>query len=283
VGLAGAPELAGWAVELVARGLRGGGPLPVLLDDPHDDAPDGALVVELADPRFASAAGPTLDRLGPGSWWRTEGPAAGQVLLWQRAVAVAAHLAGVDPTGRPAPTGSLGSTSAAPPATGPAGAAPATFVDGAVTVHAGDWLPAGIDTVADALRALVDPSGAAPARLALHAYLDRESDASAAVLRPELARRTGLTTTFAWAPRCLAGTGQHDTEDPHDVPVCQLTGTAGEPGDRREHDEELGGLQEALAAADATALVARGRRVLRLHLDDRIAGLVTVVKAVQQL
>lgn len=270
VGLTGAPELAGWAVELVARGLRGRGPLPIPLDDPGADLPAEALLVELADPGLASGAGPTLDRVDGG--WRTEGPAAGQVLLWQRAVAVAAHLLRTDPTDRPAPR------AAAPDAES------VTFVDGAVTVHAGDWLPAGVDTVADALRALVDPSGAEPARLGVHAYLDRESDASAAVLRPELARRTGLTTTFGWAPRCLAGTGQYDGQSADDVLICQLTGAPGEPGaPPRDHDEELGELQSALAATDAAALVARGHRVLRLHLDDRIAGLVTLAKAVQQL
>jgi glucose-6-phosphate isomerase len=284
VGLTGRPELAGWAVELVARGLRGRGPLPVRLAGPHrdhqdrqdGDLPEPALVVELADPDTASAAGPTLDRIGDARW-RTEGPIAGQLLLWQRAVAVAAHLAGVDPTGRPAPT-------APPPVAGPT-----AFVDGAVAVHAvigqaDGWLPAGVDTVTDALRALVDPSDGAPARLALHAYLDRESDASAAVLRSELARRTGLPTTFGWAPRCLAGTGQYDWEGPDGVRVCQLTGAGGDPAERSgEHDEELGELQEAIAAADAAALVARGSRVLRLHLVDRVAGLVTLAKAVQQL
>jgi glucose-6-phosphate isomerase len=284
VGLTGRTELAGWAVELVARGLRGRGPLPVRLAGPHrdhqdrqdGDLPEPALVVELADPDTASAAGPTLDRIGDARW-RTEGPIAGQLLLWQRAVAVAAHLAGVDPTGRPAPT-------APPPVAGPT-----AFVDGAVAVHAvigqaDGWLPAGVDTVTDALRALVDPSDGAPARLALHAYLDRESDASAAVLRSELARRTGLPTTFGWAPRCLAGTGQYDWEGPDGVRVCQLTGAGGDPAERSgEHDEELGELQEAIAAADAAALVARGSRVLRLHLVDRVAGLVTLAKAVQQL
>jgi hypothetical protein len=276
VGITGRPELAGWAVELVARGLRGRGPLPVRLTGPHGTHEDGALaepavVVELADPDTASAAGPTLDRIDD-TGWRTEGPVAGQLLLWQRAVAVAAHLVGVDPTGRPDPI--------APPAVATAPA----FVDGAVAVHADGWLPAGVDTVTDALRALVDQAGALPARLALHAYLDRESDASAAVLRPELARRTGLTTTFGWAPRCLAGTGQYDWEGPDGVRVCQLTGAGGDPVEGSgEHDEELDELQGAIAAADAAALAARGARVLRLHLVDRVAGLVTLAKAVQQL
>ena len=250
--------------ELVAGALGrpGGGPLPVLLE-PTAEPPDGALVVELPDD------GPELllaERSG-GPGLRLEGPTGRRVLAWQRAVAVAAHLAGADPTARPAPTE-------------PPGDAAATFVDGAVTVHAGDWLPAGVETVADALRALVAPASAAPTRLAVHAYLDRESDASAAVLRPELARRTGLATTFGWAPRCLAGTGQYDRTGPTGTVICQLTGAAPEPGGLLA---ELGDLQCAVAAAEAAALARNGRRVLRLHLTDRVAGLVDVAKAVEQL
>jgi glucose-6-phosphate isomerase len=284
--LSGTPALAEHAAELTAGGLgkHGRGPLVVRLDSPGtplaDPArsaglPEGTLFVELAGPVAGPGSAPVLlDRSDGGSGLRTEGPAAGQVLLWQRAVAVAAHLLGVDPTDRDT-GGDADGVAAGPPAP-----LPVAFTDGPVTVHAGDWLPAGTSTVADALRALVDPADRAPTHLAVQAYLDRESDASAAVLRPELARRTGLTTTFGWAPRCLAGTGQYDRAGPGAPVVCQLTGDAEEPG---EQPEELGGRQLAIAAVEAAALAARGRRVLRLHLADRVAGLVALVKAVQQL
>jgi glucose-6-phosphate isomerase len=265
VALTGHPALAEWAAELVACGLgkRGGGPLPVLLE-PAGTLPDGALLVELPD--AGPGPGPALAARADGL--RLDGPTGGRLLVWQRAVAVAAHLAGVDPTERPADERL------------PAADSERAFVDGAVTVRAGDWLPADVDTVADALRALVDPPGGRPTRLAVHAYLDRESDASAAVLRPELARRTGLTTTFGWAPRCLAGTGQYDRTGRDAPVVCQLTGAAQEPG---EQPDELARLQHAAAEAQAAALARHGRRVLRLHLADRVAGLVTVAKAVEQL
>jgi hypothetical protein len=42
-------------------------------------------------------------------------------------------------------------------------------------------------------------------------------------------------------------------------------------------------LQQEQASADAAALAARGHRVLRLHLADRVIGLVTLVRAVQEL
>jgi hypothetical protein len=117
----------------------------------------------------------------------------------------------------------------------------------------------------------------------VHAYLDRIEDASAAVLRAELTRRTGLPTTFGWAPRCLAGSGQHAKGGPPDTRVCQLTADPDDPGLRPAAAAALDAVQQRLAATDAAALAARGRPVLRLHFTDRVAGLVTLARAVQQL
>jgi glucose-6-phosphate isomerase len=189
------PALAEWVAQLVAGGLGkdGRGPLPVVVEGPGAPEWDDLPAVLVGGP-----AG---------------GPVAGQMATWQHAVAAAAHVLGVDPTDRPdalaAPDGTDGAR---------------TFTDGAVRVHAGDWLPAGTTTVADALRAFVEsaPDGSG-AHLAVHAYLDRIEDASAAVLRAELARRTGLPTTFGWAPRCLPGSGQHAKGGPPATRVCQLT------------------------------------------------------------
>ena len=256
VAVAGGGPLAEWTAQLVGAGLGkdGRGPLPVLVEAPGAPGWDtaGALTVAV------EAAGPA-DVV-------TDGPAGSQLVLWQRATAVAAHLLGVDPTDRP------------DAATSGEGRGPdRAFVDGAVAVHAGDWLPPGTGTVAGALRALLDGSRS---RLAVHAYLDPHDDASVAVLRPELSRRSGRLTTFGWAPRCLPGAGQHDKGGPAGAVVCQLTGSAGPdvPG-----DDPLGALQHAQAGADAAALTRRGHRVLRLHLTDRVVGLVTLVRAVQEL
>lgn len=252
VAVAGAGPLAEWVAQLVAGGLgkNGRGPLPVLVEAP--DAPGwtapGVLTV-------------AVDGIG-GADVTTDGPAATQLLVWLHAIAVAAHLLAVDPTDRP--------DARAP---GPDARGPAAFADGMVDVHAGDWLPAGTTTVAGALRALVDGG---PDHLAVHAYLDRHDDASAAVLRPELTRRTGLVTTFGWAPRCLPGSGQRAKGGPAGGVVCQVTGSTGEDG-------PLGAWQIGQARADGAALAGRGRRVLRLHLTDRVVGLVTLVRAVQQL
>jgi glucose-6-phosphate isomerase len=261
VALAGPPALAEWAAQLVAAGLgKGGrGPVPVTVEGP--DAPEW---------RRLPAVG-----LGdvPGAALVTHGSPAEQMATWQHAVAVAAHLLGVDPTDRP-------DAHAAPE---PAVHGP-LFTEGSVEVHAGDWLPEGTATVGDALRALLEHrDGSAAGHLAVHAYLDRIEDASAAVLRAELARRTGLPTTFGWAPRCLPGSGQHSKGGPPEVRVCQLTADPDDPGLRPEAAAALDAVQQRVAGADAAALADRGRRVLRLHFTDRVAGLVTLARAVQQL
>jgi glucose-6-phosphate isomerase len=261
------PALAEWAAQLVAGGLGkdGQGPLPVVVEGP--DAPEWG----------------TLPAVGlgdvPGAVFATSGSVAEQMATWQHAVAAAAHVLGVDPTDRP------DALAAAQAATdhGP------LFTEAGVAVHAGDWLPAGTATVADALRVFVegalvgqdDENGAR--HLAVHAYLDRIEDASAAVLRAELARRTGLPTMFGWAPRCLTGSGQHAKGGPPDTRVCQLTADPDDPGLRPEAAAALDAVQQRLAESDAAALAARGRPVLRLHFTDRVAGLVTLARAVEQL
>jgi glucose-6-phosphate isomerase len=216
----------------------------------------------------------------PGAAVATLGPPAAQLVLWQHATAVAAHLLGVDPTDRPdAARAAVDLPGTAGPHSAPIATSLGTadFTDGGVDVHAGPWLPAGTSTVAAALRALIGTADEG-SHLTVHAYLDRLDDASAAVLRPELARRTGLPTTFGWAPRCLPGGGQRDKGGPADAVVCQLTGES--PPDL---PEALAELQQAQARADAAALAHRGLPVLRLHFSDRVAGLVTLARAVQQL
>jgi glucose-6-phosphate isomerase len=263
----GTPALAEWAAQLIGGGLGkdGHGPLAVPVEGPES-------------PEWHGGAAQALS-IGhvPGAAAGSAGSPAEQILLWQYAVAVAAHLLGVDPTDRP---------DATTPDAGPEQLATSetpAFVDGGIEAHAGPWLPVGTSTVAEALRALTESSGT---HITVHAYLDRLDDASAAVLRPELARRTGLPTLFGWAPRCLPGSGQREKGGPPGALVCQLTGAADDgfdPGPAEPGADPLAEHQLAQARADASALAARGTTVLRLHFTDRVAGLVTLARAVQQL
>ncbi|MEV1290683.1 hypothetical protein [Pseudonocardia sp. NPDC049635] len=207
---------------------------------------------------------------------RTDASPGATIVLWQVAAALAARALRTDPFSTVAP---------APVPGGPDD--PPSFVDGGVAVHGDDWLPPGVGTLADALDALAaaaDTDG----HLAVSAWLDPESDASVAVLRGPLAARTGLPVAFGWAPGCRSG----DTGGPDRAVHCHLTGGGGDPGGSGGTGDPFGagtapessGL-DSLHAAQARAVVraqrSRGRPVLRLHLNDRLAGLVTLARALE--
>ena len=265
---------ADWAEQLIAEstGKDGTGLLPVAVEGPGapgfvDAGPD-AIPVTIgphADPAAVAVTG----TLG------------GQFLLWEHATAVVGRLLGINPFDQP--DVEAAKVAARTLLDGATGAAPQpAFVEGDVAVHAvGAWLPTGVSTLVEALRALLT---ATPAHgyLAVQAYLDRIADASAAVLRAELARRTRLQTTFGWGPRFLHSTGQYHKGGHQNGSFLQLTGEVDKDIPVPSTSFTLGELQRAQALGDAEVLASRGRPVLRLHLLDRPAGLVQVVRAVQE-
>ena len=137
-------------------------------------------------------------------------------------------------------------------------------------------------TVSEALRAflMTAPTGG---YLSIQAYLDRLDDASTSVLRPELARRTGLQTTFGWGPRFLHSTGQYHKGGHQNGIFLQITGVPGDDLEVPGRPYTLAGLQRAQALGDGQVLAQNDRPVLRLHLAERAEGLVELVKAVQNL
>ncbi|PRW65254.1 glucose-6-phosphate isomerase [Actinopolyspora mortivallis] len=265
-----------WVEQLIAEstGKSGLGLLPVPVE--NVEAPGFATAGQDATPVAIGPADGTASV-------STHGPLGGLMLLWEFATALAGRLIGINPFDQPdveaakrAARGLLDG-----PAGGPA-ATPLT-VDGAVEIHPnGEWLSAGVGTVAEALRALVN---AAPRNgyLAVQAYLDRLDDASISVLRPELARRSGLQTTFGWGPRFLHSTGQYHKGGHQNGVFLQITGDPGSDMEVPGQPYTLGALQRAQALGDGQVLAQQHRPVLRLHLTDRAAGLVELVKAVQDL
>lgn len=272
-GVRGFPD---WVEQLIAEstGKDGTGLLPVATEHPQAvgfaDAGDDATTV---------AIGPATDT----ARIATSGHLGGLFVLWEFATALAGRLLGINPFDQPdveaakraardllgAPAG--GST------TGP------TSVDGMIEVHpSGEWLPPGVTTITDVLRTFLSTAPAA-GYLAIQAYLDRLDDASMALLRPELARRSGLQTTFGWGPRFLHSTGQYHKGGHQNGVFLQITGEAPADIDVPDRPYTLAGLQHAQALGDGQVLAGHGRPVLRLHLTDRAAGLVELMKAVQDV
>ncbi len=219
--------------------------------DTTDPGQAGLLPVVVETPAASGFADAEPDAIpvaiGPGeaaaAAVAVDGTLGEQILLWEHAVALAGRLLEINPF---------------------------------------DWLPAGVATLGDALRALV---AATPQHgyLAVQAYLDRLADASAAVLRGELARRTQRQTTFGWGPRFLHSTGQYHKGGHQNGAFLQLTGAIGTDIPVPGTGFTLGDLQRAQALGDADVLAAHGRPVLRLHLLDRPAGLMALVHAIQEL
>jgi len=264
-----------WAEQLIAEstGKDGTGLLPVVVEGPGgagfgDGKPDAIPV----------AIGPGIDSAAVA----VTGTLGAQFLLWEHATAVLGRLLGINPFDQPdVEAAKIAARSLLDGTAGP-GPDPA-FIEADVAVYpVGSWLPAGSATLIDALRALI---AATPAGgyLAVQAYLDRIADASAAVLRAELARRTAHQTTFGWGPRFLHSTGQYHKGGHQNGSFLLLTGAVEEDIPVPDTSFTLGELQRAQARGDAEVLAARGRPVLRLHLLDRAAGMVQVVRAVQEL
>jgi len=117
-----------------------------------------------------------------------------------------------------------------------------------------------------ALLALGRPGDHVALRAWLHATPAVESALQR--LRARVGARSGLATTLGHGPRSLRTTGQSHQREAGDGLFLQVTADAGPdvaiPGAR--HGFAL--LRRAQAAAEYAALVGRGRRVARLHLED---------------
>ncbi|WP_199433125.1 glucose-6-phosphate isomerase [Qaidamihabitans albus] len=268
-----------WAEQLIAEstGKRDTGLLPVVVEGP--DAPG-----------FADAgADATPVAVGPSTVVAkiaTNGPLGAQFLLWEYAVAIVGRLLAINPFDQPDVEAAKNAARSLLEGTGAAGGAaggspePATVL-GPVEVYASAGT-SGDGTLTDILQEFLDsaPEGG---YLAVQAYLDRLDDASASLLRPELAKRTSLQTTFGWGPRFLHSTGQYHKGGRQNGIFLQLTGAAEEDLDVPDRPYTLGTLQLAQALGDGRVLTDHGRPVLRLHLTDRAAGLAELMRAVQEL
>ncbi|GAB3563132.1 glucose-6-phosphate isomerase [Amycolatopsis endophytica] len=271
----GITGFADWAEQLIAEstGKLGTGLLPVAVDGP-------------AAPGFADAgADATPVAVGPASGpakIATTGSLGAQFLLWEFATAIAGRLLKINPFDQPDVEAAKKAARALldDPSKLTGGETPTT-VDDAVEIFAAAGV-SGDGSLTDVLREFL-ASAPEGGYLAVQAYLDRLDDASASLLRPELARRTGLQTTFGWGPRFLHSTGQYHKGGHQNGIFLQITGAAESDLDVPDRPYTLGQLQHAQALGDGQVLTEHGRPVLRLHLTDRAAGLAELMRAVQEV
>ncbi len=270
-GIKGFPD---WAEQLIAEstGKQGTGLLPVAVESTEApgfaDAKSDATAVAIGSPQGAAKIAVT-------------GSLGAQMLLWEFATALAGRLLGINPFDQPDVETAKKAARALldDPEKLKGGETPST-VDGPVEIFGSD----GVSTdgsLTDVLRAFF-ASAPDAGYIAVQAYLDRLDDASTALLRGEIAKRTGTQTTFGWGPRFLHSTGQYHKGGHQNGVFLQLTGAVEHDLDVPERPYTLGQLQHAQALGDGQVLAEHGRPVLRLHLTDRAAGLAAVVRAVQE-
>jgi glucose-6-phosphate isomerase len=264
-----------WAEQLIAEstGKNGTGLLPVVVEsaespDFRDAHPDATPIA--------------IGEAVTGALMGTEGGLGGQFLLWEYATAIVGRVLGINPFDQPdveAAKKAARSLLDAPSSD----SAPPAFVDGPVEVHASaGLLPDGAASIGDAIEALFT---AVPefGYISIQTYLDRLADASATLLRVEIAKRAGVYTTFGWGPRFLHSTGQYHKGGHQNGAFLQITGAVEEDIQVPGRPYTLGTLQLAQALGDGQVLADHGRPVLRLHFTDRAAGLAHLVKAIQEV
>jgi glucose-6-phosphate isomerase len=262
------PGFGDWAEQLVAEstGKDGKGILPVVVagtDAPNFSPSTPDEVLATFGPR------PVLGSVPPASGWgaSVDATLGAQLLLWEYATAVAGRVIGINPFDQPDVESAK---QAAREMLEGGGSSPTpAFVDGAVTVYASEgWLPAGVETVADAVAALLGGLDEEHGYVAVQAYLDRHRDAGLATVRDSLASRTGRPVTFGWGPRFLHSTGQYHKGGPATGVYLQVTG---QPAADLAVPDRPFTFQEFLiaqAVGDGAVLADKGRPVLRLHVSS---------------
>jgi transaldolase / glucose-6-phosphate isomerase len=105
--------------------------------------------------------------------------------------------------------------------------------------------------------------------VALNAYLPRDEQNEILLrdLRIAIRKQTHLATTVGFGPRFLHSTGQMHKGGPNTGLFLQLTADPEKDVEIPEEGIRFGVLQRAQAIGDYEALLARSRRVLRVHLS----------------
>jgi transaldolase/glucose-6-phosphate isomerase len=130
-------------------------------------------------------------------------------------------------------------------------------------------------TVDGALQHLLTLLRAGRDYFAILAYLPPDPAVAEALerIRQRVRDATGVATTLGFGPRFLHSTGQLHKGGPDSGVFLQVTADPVKDLPIPGWDETFGTLIAAQALGDLASLQRRGRRALRLHLDDLGAGL----------
>jgi glucose-6-phosphate isomerase len=119
--------------------------------------------------------------------------------------------------------------------------------------------------------------------IAIMAYLDRRDDVKIAELRSILAEKSGHPTSFGWGPRFMHSTGQFHKGGQKNGSFLQITGETSIDYAIPGRSYSLRTLLFAQAIGDNRALATRKYPLLRLHLQERSAGIDEILAAARSL
>jgi transaldolase / glucose-6-phosphate isomerase len=125
----------------------------------------------------------------------------------------------------------------------------------------------GANTLADVVRAFVAQSRAGD-YIAINAFVPRNPRMLGKLqnLRSKILKRTGQATTLGFGPRFLHSTGQLHKGGPNNGLFLQITQQPGRDLEIPGQELTFGTLERAQALGDLEALLARGRRAIRIDL-----------------
>ncbi len=282
-------SLGDWIEQLLAEstGKAGVGIVPVVGEPIGEPSAYGAdrhfvfiSMADDADPELAQLAG-ELERLGhPGQHLELADPldVGAEFVRWEVATAAAGMILGIDPFDQPDVQEAKDATTTLLEAYRRDGALPLPapiVAEPGISVYAdpaalGD-APLTVDGAVATLLAAANPGD----YLGLLAYLPSDPDVVEVLqrLRATVRDRLGLATTLGFGPRFLHSSGQLHKGGPASGLFLQLTAEPHRDLPIPGWPESFGTLLAAQAAGDLAALQRRGRRVLRLHFADAVAGL----------
>jgi glucose-6-phosphate isomerase len=258
------PGLSDWIEQLIAEstGKDGIGRLPIATEDPARARVGGSFTVAFA---------------GSGTDLIVEGPLGAHFIFWEWVTALMGAALKLDPFNQPNVTEAKEQTSSAlaewnnvVPALTPA------CTDKSVEIF-GDG-----QSLKDALATFIEDVRDG-GYIAIMAYLDRRDDVKVAELRAILSEKSARPTTFGWGPRFLHSTGQFHKGGQKNGSFLQITGETSTDYEIPGCDFTLRTLLFAQAIGDNRALATRKYPLLRLHLQNRKAGIDEILAAARSL
>lgn len=279
-----------WAEQLIAEstGKAGTGIVPIVGEAlrPVEHYPDDRCFVLMTlagdtDPELLALADALAARGHPVERLELTDPldVGAEFVRWEIATAAAGIVLGIDPFDQPNVQESKDATKELLEAYRSRGALPQPMplvsepgMSATADPAALGDTPVTVEGAVEQLLSLVDGGRD---YVAILAYVPPDPDVEARLqrIRGAIGERTGAATTLGFGPRFLHSTGQLHKGGPDTGVFLQVTAEPSKDLPIPGWDESFGTLIAAQALGDLTSLQRRGRRALRLHLDDLDAGL----------